>query len=453
MVAAALAVLAASTLPMVMTDYRMQIRRTMEISAHHLAESGIERALWILSQSTRKEDLEADGWTLDAHSDDFYHRDIPLSAFGSDSLENLTPNLRVVFENPAGESSIRVISIARVSNPAAGEHATRRIVVEVAITASGVRSSPFIGLVTNAGIRFNNENFFDSYDSSVFPYRYAPENKGYNINLATTRTGAEAIQLGRSTVHGNLLLPTKNPQAVQGHGYRVSGETRTDFDFEFTPVSPPNTDGWASDFGPDNVIGTPGATEPERYVLPHGMQLSQDLIINGPVEIVVSGDLNPNGHDIKLKEGSGSLTLYAGSNINMHGGARFINPNVPANLMIIGTSTSQWGQDFVVTDWTDFTGVVYAPNAHVMFNGGNGATAPSYSGGISAKNVTFNAQNVSFHFDESLRDLTLTVNGFQSQSRSFTVKSYAIVDRADETIEIGGSEEALDAFVDGLFGT
>jgi hypothetical protein len=192
-------------------------------------------------------------------------------------------------------------------------------------------------------------------------------------------------------------------------------------------------------------LGNPTTGEPARYFFSGNLLLNRDIVIEGPVEIVVRGDLNPNGNDIRVKPG-GQLTLYLNSNLNMHGGARFINEGKAANLRILGTRTSGQ-QDFVVTDSQQFNGAVYAPRAHVMFNGGDGV----YYGAVTAKNITFNARNVHFHFDEALRNLALTVNGFEEQVASFSVVGYKALEGTHSRVDVGDENVPMDAFVDQFF--
>lgn len=197
--------------------------------------------------------------------------------------------------------------------------------------------------------------------------------------------------------------------------------------------------------GGTTTLGSPGGTEPAQYYFSENLLLTNDLVIDGPVEMVVKGDLNPNGYDIRVTA-NGSLTLFLDANLNMHGGSQFINEGKAKNLLILGTRTSSQ-QDFVVTDSQQFNGAVYAPNANVMFNGGDGV----YYGAVTAKNITFNANNVKFHFDEALSDLALTVHGFAEQTVGFTITGYKVVDGSGTTIEMNGQPVQVDTFIDQFF--
>lgn len=241
---AALAIVLASTVPVLLSDYRTQMRRSMDINAYHLAESGIERALWTLSQSSRQPDLEREGWTLEPQEGDFYYRQVSPAELGIEAFSLPNTNLRVVFENPSGRSRIRVISVCRITNPAIGEPVTRRIVVELEVTTAGLAFSPFIGIVTGHELRFNNYHYFNSYRSSFeHPLHVQGTNDGSNINIATT---SSTVELGSVQIDGNLLLPEKH--WLNNRHFSVSGETRSDFEFDFPQVSSPDTDGWAPAF-------------------------------------------------------------------------------------------------------------------------------------------------------------------------------------------------------------
>lgn len=190
------------------------------------------------------------------------------------------------------------------------------------------------------------------------------------------------------------------------------------------------------------VLGTPGALEPERYVIRE--PLRDSLIIQGPVIIVAEHDLNPNGHDIQIDR-QGSLTLFAKANVNMHSGV-FRNPSRPQQLTIIGAS--QWGQRIDLMNWDQFSGTVYAPNGTIILSGKPGA---AFNGSITAGNINLNTNRIRFHYDEALADLVLTSDGLGSQKRSFTVERYEALDRPDGMIDIDGQTVSIDELIDGFF--
>jgi hypothetical protein len=248
----ALALVMASTLPSVLTQYRLEHQQTLGVTAFNLAEGGAEVALWTLAQSTEAAALAEAGWELDEDGD-FYFRELSLADLGGDALAPVTAQVRVVFTQPADTSLVRIYALARVTTPGSRETVTRRVVVEAEIGAPGVRSSPFHGLFTDGSFTINNYNFFDSFDSTVFPHTYAPGvNDGANITVGTNSTRSRALYLGTSEVRGTVRVAADEEVAadsVWGHGgYSVSGGVEGNFSLEMVPVTVPDTRDWPTSF-------------------------------------------------------------------------------------------------------------------------------------------------------------------------------------------------------------
>lgn len=192
------------------------------------------------------------------------------------------------------------------------------------------------------------------------------------------------------------------------------------------------------------VIGTPGAEEPEKYHFTDNMLLSKELQINGPVIIVADRDVNPNNNSITLTA-NGSLTMYVQGNLNMHGNSAFNNNGKPSKLMLYGTRKDNEGQqDMVVAGNGYFCGVVYAPNAHVMKNGGGSSGATI--GSIAAKKVTFNGSPGPFHYDESLKNVNVS-----SESGAYVVNGYEIITNRNQQTEVEGTTTTYANFINGFF--
>jgi hypothetical protein len=138
----ALALVMASTLPSVLTQYRLEHQQTLGVTAFNLAEGGAEVALWTLAQSTEAAALAEAGWELDEDGD-FYFRELSLADLGGDALAPVTAQVRVVFTQPADTSLVRIYALARVTTPGSRETVTRRVVVEAEIGAPASDPPPF----------------------------------------------------------------------------------------------------------------------------------------------------------------------------------------------------------------------------------------------------------------------------------------------------------------------
>lgn len=193
------------------------------------------------------------------------------------------------------------------------------------------------------------------------------------------------------------------------------------------------------------TIGTPNGPT-EYYHFSNNLLLPNNLVIAGPVVIVADRDVNAQNHTITVAP-TGKLTMYVEGNLNMHGNGSINNQGRAANLIIYGTKKNGQ-QDFVVSGGGEFTGVIYAPNAHVMHNGGG--NGDGIIGSVVVKNYTKNGSPGGFHFDEALLKLTDSGGG-----GDFTLTSYVIPENGNKPIDHDGKlnlpNTSYSDFIDGFF--
>ena len=90
--------------------------------------------------------------------------------------------------------------------------------------------------------------------------------------------------------------------------------------------------------------------------------------------------------------------------------ANIINPSqIPENLIIMASSTKK-KDDVQLHHNVDFHGIIYAPDVHVELN-----SSVDFYGVIMGEEVTLNS-SVAVHYDESLDDMDLVVNGVKFAS-------------------------------------
>lgn len=140
-----------------------------------------------------------------------------------------------------------------------------------------------------------------------------------------------------------------------------------------------------------------------------------DYKIVGPTIMVIDGDFDIGNNQIEITP-TGSLELYIGGNIKARGNGAINNSGVPAQLLVFGTHPEKKpseNPDYSLTLSGNgaLTGVVYAPNARYLTNGG--ANAGQTSGSVVALDIRFNGSPGPFHFDEALRDLDLGFGGYK----------------------------------------
>ncbi len=122
-------------------------------------------------------------------------------------------------------------------------------------------------------------------------------------------------------------------------------------------------------------------------------------ISGGDVVLHLTGDIQlENSCEIVVKDGS-TLTIYIDGNIHCRNSSSIgtENPSNQADTLEI-YATGQDAQYFDIKAKSDFTGLIYAPNADVdLYAGGD------VFGSIIAENFDFK-QGGNFYYDEALRE-------------------------------------------------
>jgi hypothetical protein len=136
------------------------------------------------------------------------------------------------------------------------------------------------------------------------------------------------------------------------------------------------------------------------YILNNNQTLSGKIYVERHVRLIVpyGANVNMSGADCITIATNGSLMLYVDCPSASLSGNGIQNPNVCTNFYYYGTqnhtSLSYGGN-------ATFTGVFYAPNAAMTFNGSGGSQA-DFSGAAIARTIKLNG-NFTFHYDEALK--------------------------------------------------
>ena len=130
--------------------------------------------------------------------------------------------------------------------------------------------------------------------------------------------------------------------------------------------------------------------------------------------MVIDGDISIGNRTITINE-HGSLEIYVGGDIKITGNGGFNNTNLPDRLVIYGTHDQ-------ITEGTNnvpsisvsgngaFSGILYAPNANFVSNGGGNG---GYSfGAIIANQITFNGSPGDFSYYEPIADMDFSFGGY-----------------------------------------
>jgi len=166
--------------------------------------------------------------------------------------------------------------------------------------------------------------------------------------------------------------------------------------------------------GSSNTFGTTDGTT--TYIhLPNDYSVPGNINIVGPTVILAEGDFDIGNNQVNIGP-NGSLVLYAAGNISVNGNGGFNNTQVPSKLIINGLHPEKnpgESPDYSITlSGNGFlSGVVYAPNAKYVSNGGGNSGATL--GSIVALEIRFNGSPGPFHFDEALKNIETPFGGYK----------------------------------------
>lgn len=280
-----------------------------------------------------------------------------------------------------------------------------------------------IACVSNIALR-GQGNVIDSFDSSDTNYstagQYNATKRKANANVATSSSGAPAMNLGNSSIYGSIFtVPGTTPSRYVEIGPNCSiGDlawVNTNWGIE--------SNHWAANFNalfPDvPVPASPGlalpAPDPDGFInlaVSNGFYIAsslpaQPLRLWAHTTIWLQGSTS-GANTFTFIPGtliitnSGSLVLYLGTTnatgdiLSISGTGSVNSPGYAFNFQIFGLpslNTISLGTSGIV-------GCIYAPDANLTCGGGGNNVADS-SGAIIAKSVVANG-HWNFHFDENL---------------------------------------------------
>ncbi|TVP77370.1 MAG: hypothetical protein EA353_10520 [Puniceicoccaceae bacterium] len=239
----------AALINLLMGDWRLGHRMGAHETAFNLAESGVDEAIWAVLEHESHGDWISAGWT-ESTDGNFYHREWNLSDFTTSDGESFLlskhrdGSFRVVVEKSTGP----VINIVSQGVVSAQSNSRENLEITRFIETQFRRPNPFVyGLVSVSLLNFNGQPYFDSYDSRIFPYDYSfGLNSGDNAAIGSLSTILSFLNLGNSTVKGDLLTGATNDGSDPADKANVSGEVIWGFEMNLPEVVPPNTSGWST---------------------------------------------------------------------------------------------------------------------------------------------------------------------------------------------------------------
>jgi hypothetical protein len=404
-------------------------------------EAGIEEAIAHLNKNgspdaagTWNPQMTADGWTLDA--DGGWHKQNVID--GDVYFVKIAPWPIVTI--PTNFPSISSTGYVRQSEAFAWNRSMGPFVADLldTLVRQGRYSSRVVqatttnlptftrGLVTKHVIDLNGRNVMtDSYDSSIPAYntngRYDASKSRDHGDIGSNDTIINSVNVGNATIKGNVSTGPLGTVAIgsggvvgdaayvadsSNQGTIQTGHVRDDMNVEFPnvpmptnsaswlPMPPPYPGGYVVDGVSYKYLLTTG----DYYVSPtDGDITSKSYYIQGNVRIRVDSGINLTGTDVIQIGTNSTLKIFANcADVNV-GGNGIINPGLAQNFYLFGTSVCK---DITLGGNSQFTGVIYAPNADFNMNG-SGSGVQDFAGAAMVNSAKFNG-NYRFHFDEAL---------------------------------------------------
>lgn len=195
----------------------------------------------------------------------------------------------------------------------------------------------------------------------------------------------------------------------------------------------------------DLIIGGDSMTT-EYYHLKEDVVLG-NVTFDGPAVIVADGNIVIEG-DAVIKSNA-EVVIYFSGDFTVSGTASVNNEGRPKNFKLYAakefdseTMTDLDRQTVTLNGNVDFSGVVYAPEANFVSNGG-GAKGATY-GAVLAYNMTYNGVPGPFHYDESLVSEIIP-------NQPFSTSGYRPIRDPNQLVNNDPNLGTYASFIDGFF--
>ncbi|MFP4070354.1 MAG: hypothetical protein ACLFVC_09275 [Opitutales bacterium] len=238
----------AGVLPMLLSDWKHNSRTSAQEAAFTLAESGIEEAIWAVTEYAADADAWEDAGWQESANEKYWYRQWKLADY-SDSLgtdyeldEGRQGVFRVIVEK-VESTNIHIVSQGSVTG---GANVPADMEVARYIETQFRRPNPFgYGLIARRGMSLNGQPFFDSYDSRVFPHDYSyGVNSGQKANVGGPSVNLSDFKITNPRIFGNPVAGSPDGEPHPFDGKNFTGELIYDFQMDFPEVVAPNTTGW-----------------------------------------------------------------------------------------------------------------------------------------------------------------------------------------------------------------
>ncbi len=375
------------------SEFKMAYRNEDLQGSINLAEGGIEMAM----DAMRSEDWT--GWSTVA-TDHYYQE------FSSINLGNGRSGKVTVFCSILDSAAPFIYAEGRIESKYG--NISKQIKLDLSIKGLFVN-----GLTAKDSVTFSGNNTkVDSYNSNFGAYN-AATNRNDKGSVGSTAISVGSVSVQNADIWGYVVTgggaPTIGPSGtIKGEttpsGVKVdSTRIATDFYAEFENISAPTPSTFISTLPTSGTIGITGASTPIYYKISDlDIKSTDALNIDGPVVIIVDGDVGNKG-SINITS-NGSVELYFGGNLDIGGNGIANMSNIPENLLLVGTNTTEGATTVKIAGNGALTAAVYAPNSHLELKGSGSSGV--FQGAAIAYDIKLTG-NFEFHYDEALADYSM----------------------------------------------
>ena len=245
---------------------------------------------------------------------------------------------------------------------------------------------PFIcgAIIGEIRVTLNSSGTTDSYISDHGPY-----------NPFTARKNGDVCSCGDIYMNSNAVV---NGDATPGPGKSVIFASQAYVTGSTEPGGcPVLPDVELGDVATVNDNGTIWLTVSGEDPFPNGpydLELvnADELVLDGGTYYFTSLSLN-SGSTLRI---TGETVIYVTGSFAVNSSTITNDTLIPENLIFMISSSDEVKLD----SSADFSGVIYAPNAHVVVD-----SSANWDGAIMADEVTLNS-TIGIHYDETLDDMT-----------------------------------------------
>lgn len=364
------------------------IRTTSDITARCAADAGLTKALFEMNQK-----IKVVPWN-----------DSTLPLAKNISLIDCDAVYSYIVTGDLGSSYV-ITSIGQADNASRMVQATL-----------GLRGIFDHAILTKDDLILKSDTVVDGYNSSD------PTDKDVDVTIGSQSTDDSSVVLNNGVVvDGDVLVGRGgNPDTgIKDLGATVNGEKRAATLEEPLPrITPPlleNVGGTISAKGETITITPADSGVYEDINLQRGKDTTILEVSKGDVVLHITGNIElDNKCEIIVNEGA-TLTIYIDGDIQCREGSSISTEAPPEEATTIQLfATGDGAQMFDIKAKSDWTGAIYAPDAHIDLY----ANGDAY-GSIVAHGFEFKSGG-NFHYDEALRDVRIYDQGVR-----FTVTKWS----------------------------